>query len=150
MTTPASTPATAPAADARDLALAHYAARGVLETVLARHGITFQQQVTLRAAITADTPQTPDDLLARVQESLKADPAGIRTTIDELRAERLLAADGPHLRPTDTGRELLAAVSAETAPFPPVSGAESPPRTWPPPAASSPWSPSAPTRNSRL
>lgn len=116
MTTPASAPA--PAADARDLALAHYAARGVLETVLARHGITFQQQVTLRAAITADTPQqTPDDLLARVQESLKTDPAGIRTTIDELRSERLLAADGPYLRPTDTGRELLAAVSAETAPL---------------------------------
>ncbi len=149
MTTPASTPATAPAADARDLALAHYAARGVLETVLARHGITFQQQVTLRAAITADTPQTPDGLLARVQESLKADPAGIRTTIDHLRSGRLLVADGPHLRPTDAGRELLAAVSAETAPSPPVSGTESPPRTWPPPAVSSPWSPSAPTRNSR-
>ncbi|MEU3266691.1 MarR family transcriptional regulator [Streptomyces bacillaris] len=117
MTTPASTPATAPAADARDLALAHYAARGVLETVLARHGITFEQQVTLRAAITADTPQTPDGLLARVQESLKAAPAGIRTTIDHLRSERLLVADGPHLRPTDAGRELLAAVSAETAPL---------------------------------
>ncbi|NEB41290.1 MarR family transcriptional regulator [Streptomyces sp. SID14515] len=109
--------ATAPVANARDLALAHYAARGVLEKVLARHGATFQQQVALRAAVTADTPQTPGELLAQVQNSLKADPADIRATLDELRAERLLVLDGEHLRPSDAGRELLAAVSAETAPI---------------------------------
>lgn len=114
MTTTAST---TPAATARDLGLAHYAARGVLEHVLARHGTTFQQQIALRAAVTSDAPQTPDDLLARVQESLKADPAGIRAALDELRAKRLLVADGVHLRPTDAGRELLAAVAAETAPI---------------------------------
>ncbi|MFJ8506342.1 MarR family transcriptional regulator [Streptomyces avermitilis] len=116
MTTTAST-TTAPVANARDLALAHYAARGVLENVLARHGATFQQQVALRAAITSDTPQTPDDLLTQVQESLKADPADIRATLDELRAKQLLVADGVHLRPTDAGRELLAAVGAETTPI---------------------------------
>ncbi|MET9928679.1 MULTISPECIES: MarR family transcriptional regulator [unclassified Streptomyces] len=114
MTTTAST---TPAATARDLGLAHYAARGVLEHVLARHGATFPQQIALRAAVTSDAPQTPDDLLARVQESLKADPVGIRAAFDELRAERLLVADGMHLRPTDAGRELLAAVAAETAPI---------------------------------
>lgn len=116
MTTTASTP-TAPVANARDLALAHYAARGVLENVLARHGATFQQQVALRAAITSDAPQTPDDLLTQVQESLKADPADIHATIDELRAKQLLVADGVHLRPTDAGRELLAAVGTETTPI---------------------------------
>ncbi|GGX79460.1 MarR family transcriptional regulator [Streptomyces anandii] len=118
MTTTGSTTASPaePVADARDLALAHYAARGVLEHVLARHGITFQQQVALRAALTAETPRTPDDLVAQVQGSLKADPTGIRATLDELLAKQLLAADGPHLRPTDAGRELIAAVSAETAP----------------------------------
>ncbi|MEU2577341.1 MarR family transcriptional regulator [Streptomyces anulatus] len=115
MTASASTPA-APVANARDLALAHYAARGVLETVLTRHGATFQQQVALRAAVTSDTPKTPEDLLTQVQESLKADPADIRATFDELRAKRLLVADGVHLRPTNAGRELLAAVGAETAP----------------------------------
>lgn len=115
MTTTAST--TAPVANARDLALAHYAARGVLENVLARHGATFQQQVALRAAITSDTPQTPDDLLTEVQKSLKADPADIRAALEELRAKQLLVADGVHLRPTDAGRELLAAVGAETAPI---------------------------------
>ncbi|MGV9881179.1 MarR family transcriptional regulator [Streptomyces sp. NPDC003006] len=116
MTTTAST-TTAPVANARDLALAHYAARGVLESVLARHGATFQQQVALRAAVTSDAPQTPDDLLTQVQESLKADPADIRATLDELRAKQLLVADGVHLRPTDAGRELLAAIGAETAPI---------------------------------
>ncbi|MFD3457825.1 MarR family transcriptional regulator [Streptomyces sp. NPDC058691] len=113
MTTAAST---APVADARGLALAHYAARGVLELVLARHGLTFQQQVALRAAITSDVPQTPDDLISQVQQSLKADPADIRPTLDELLAKQLLGTDGAHLRPTDAGREMFAAVGAETAP----------------------------------
>ncbi|MFG3250332.1 MarR family transcriptional regulator [Streptomyces sp. NPDC048187] len=114
MTTTAST--TEPVANARDLALAHYAARGVLEHVLARHGITFQQQVALRSALTADAPQTPDELVAQVQDSLKTDPADIRATLDELLARQLLDTDGPHLRPTDAGRRLMAAVGAETAP----------------------------------
>ncbi|MGW7098727.1 MarR family transcriptional regulator [Streptomyces sp. NPDC054838] len=116
MTTAAST-TSAPAADARALGLAHYAARGVLEHVLARHGITFQHQVVLRAAVTADTPQTPDDLATRVQASLKADPADVRATLDDLLTEQLLVVDGTHLRPTEAGRLLLAAVGAETAPI---------------------------------
>ncbi|MGV9936302.1 MarR family transcriptional regulator [Streptomyces olivaceoviridis] len=116
MTTTAST-TTAPVADARALALAHYAARSVLEHVLARYGATFQQQVALRAAITTETPQTSDDLITQVQGSLKADPADIRATLDELLAKQLLIADGAHLRPTDAGRELFAATGAETAPI---------------------------------
>ncbi|MCX5152220.1 MarR family transcriptional regulator [Streptomyces sp. NBC_00320] len=114
MTTTAST--TEPVADPRALALAHYAARGVLEHVLARRGISFQQQVAMRAALIADAPQTPDDLVTQVQGSLKADPADIRATLDELLAKQLLVADGAHLRPTDGGRELIAAIGAETAP----------------------------------
>ncbi|WP_199572281.1 MarR family transcriptional regulator [Streptomyces murinus] len=116
MTTTAST-ATAPVANARALALAHYAARSVLEHVLARYGATFQQQVALRAAITTETPQTSDALITQVQGSLNADPADIRATLDELLAKQLLVADGAHLRPTDAGRELLAATGAETAPI---------------------------------
>ncbi|MGV9270529.1 MarR family transcriptional regulator [Kitasatospora sp. NPDC003701] len=115
MTTTA-TSTTAPVADARALGLAHYAARGVLEHVLAGHGLTFQQQVALRAAVTADTPQTPEQLAAQLRGSLKADPADVRATLDELLAARLLVADGAHLLPTDAGRELLAAVAAQTAP----------------------------------
>ncbi|MGW1589913.1 MarR family transcriptional regulator [Streptomyces sp. NPDC002386] len=107
---------TAPSADARALGLAHYAARGVLEHVLARHGLTFQQQLALRAAVTADAPRTPDELVREVQDSLKADAAGIRATFDELRARGLLVADGAQLHPTDAGHALLAVVGAETAP----------------------------------
>ncbi|SDN10237.1 MarR family transcriptional regulator [Streptomyces wuyuanensis] len=121
MTTTASTTTApgggAPGADARALGLAHHAARGVLEHVLARHGITFRQQIALRAAVTADAPQTPDDLVTQVRASLKADPADIRTTLDELLAGQLLVTDGTQLRATDSGRELLAAVGAETAPI---------------------------------
>ncbi|MFJ3235514.1 MarR family transcriptional regulator [Streptomyces sp. NPDC086787] len=118
MTTTESTTAssTAPVADARALGLAHYAARGVLLHVLARHGMTFPQQVALRAAVTANTPRTPEDLVTQVRHSLKEDPADIRATLDELLAKQLLTADGGHIRPTDAGRELLAAVGAETAP----------------------------------
>ncbi|MEU8835873.1 MarR family transcriptional regulator [Streptomyces sp900116325] len=115
MTTTAST--TAPIADARALGLAHYAARGVLEHVLARYGATFQQQIALRAAVTADAPRTPNDLVTEVRGSLKADPSDIRATLDELLAKQLLVADGAHLRPTDAGRELIAAVGAETTPI---------------------------------
>ncbi|WP_405705377.1 MarR family transcriptional regulator [Streptomyces xanthophaeus] len=126
MTTTASTAAstaasttastTEPVADARALGLAHYAARGVLEYVLARHGVTFQQQIALRAVLTADGPRTPDDLAAQVQGSLKADPAAVHATLDELTARQLLVSDGAHLHPTDAGRELMAAVGAETGP----------------------------------
>ncbi|MFI2782030.1 MarR family transcriptional regulator [Streptomyces sp. ALB3] len=116
-TTESTTASTAgPVADARVLGLAHYAARGVLEHALARHGATFQQQITLRAAATAEAPQTADQLIAQVRGHLKADPAGIRVTLDELLARRLLVEDGACLRPTAAGRELLAAVAAETAP----------------------------------
>ncbi|AJT62000.1 hypothetical protein T261_0310 [Streptomyces lydicus] len=115
MTTTAAT--TAPVANPRTLALAHYAARGVLEHVLARHGMTFQQQLALRAAVTAEAPQTPDDLVTQIQGSLKTDPADIRATLDELLARQLLVADGAHLRPTDAGRELTATIGTETAPF---------------------------------
>ncbi|MEU3553297.1 MarR family transcriptional regulator [Streptomyces fragilis] len=113
MTTTA--PAGAPA-DARALGLAHYAARGVLEHVLARHGLTFGQQVVLRAVLTADGPPAAEDVVGQVRRSLKSDPAEIRATIDELLTRRLLVTDGGHLRPTEAGREVTAAAGAEVAP----------------------------------
>ncbi|MFI8916418.1 MarR family transcriptional regulator [Streptomyces sp. NPDC053513] len=107
---------TAPLADARILGLAHYAARGLLEHVLSRHGITFTQQIALRAAINADAPQTPHDLITQIHDSLKTDPADIHAVLDDLTARRLLTLDGAHLRATDTARELLTAITADTAP----------------------------------
>ncbi|MFD8013268.1 MarR family transcriptional regulator [Streptomyces sp. NPDC058955] len=115
MTTTTTTTTTA--ADARMLGLAHYAARGVLEHVLGRHGATFLQQIALRAAATAETPLTADELVARVRASVKGDPADARAALDALVAKALLVADGPHLLPTDAGRELLATVAAEAAPL---------------------------------
>ncbi|GGY49067.1 MarR family transcriptional regulator [Streptomyces omiyaensis] len=112
MTTTAS-----PVADARMLGLAHYAARGLLEHVLARHGATFLEQVALRAAVTAESPQTPDGLVARVRAAVKGDPADARAALDALRARELLAADGPHLLPTEAGRSLLTTVAAESGPL---------------------------------
>ncbi|RSS78478.1 MarR family transcriptional regulator [Streptomyces sp. WAC06614] len=116
-TTPAASSASAPLADARALGLAHYAARGVLEVVLARHGMTFQQQIALRAAAGADAPRTRDELVAQVRGTLKADPADLRATFDALLAKGLLVADGGHLRATEAGRELLTTAAAEAAPY---------------------------------
>ena len=102
-------------ASARSLALAHYAARGVLEHVLSRHGVTFQQQITLRAAAAVDA-LTPAELVAEVHGSLKADPAAISTTVEELQAKRLLTRTGARLRATDAGRQVLDASAADVAP----------------------------------
>ncbi|MFE0477435.1 MarR family transcriptional regulator [Streptomyces sp. NPDC058947] len=108
----------APLLDPRVIALAHYAGRAVLETVLARHGVTFQQSVTLRLAAVADGPVGRDRLAEGVTGALKSDPAQAHGVIDELIDARLLAPDGPSdVRITDAGRELYARTSGETAPF---------------------------------
>ncbi|MGX1273751.1 MarR family transcriptional regulator [Streptomyces phaeoluteigriseus] len=106
---------TAPPVDSRVIGLAHYAARAVLERVLSRHGVTFQQQVALRPAV-VDGPLDREALVGRVVAALKADPADAHAAIGELLAKGLLAADGESIRATDAGRALLDAVSAETAP----------------------------------
>ncbi|MFI7015144.1 MarR family transcriptional regulator [Streptomyces sp. NPDC050164] len=107
-----------PLLDPRVIALAHYAGRAVLENVLARHGVTFQQSVTLRLAVVADGPVEREQLVDGVVGALKNDPAEVGGVIDELIAARLLApAEGPHVRITDTGRELYARTAGETAPF---------------------------------
>jgi DNA-binding MarR family transcriptional regulator len=103
-------------ANARSLALAHYAARGVLEHVLSWHGITFQQQITLRAAAAVEA-LTPAELIAEVQGALKADPADIGATVEELVTKGLLARAGTQLRATPAGRDLLDAAATDTASF---------------------------------
>ncbi|MYS93620.1 MULTISPECIES: MarR family winged helix-turn-helix transcriptional regulator [Streptomyces] len=109
---------TTPPLDPRVIALAHYAGRAVLENVLARHGVTFQQSVTLRLAAVADGPVGREQLVDGVVGALKNDPAEAHSAIDELIAARLLApAEGPDVRITDAGRELYARTAGETAPF---------------------------------
>jgi hypothetical protein len=86
----------------------------VLERVLARHGVTFQQSVTLRLAAVADGPVEREQLVDGVVGALKNDPG----VIDELIAARLLTpAGGADVRITDAGRGLYARTAGETAPL---------------------------------
>ncbi|MFF1303706.1 MarR family transcriptional regulator [Streptomyces sp. NPDC058307] len=125
-TTPPTTPPTTPVLDPRVIALAHYAARALLERVLARHGVTFQQSVTLRLAAVAEGPVERERIAADVVGALKIDAADAHSVIDELVSAGLLAPhesthgsshESSQVRITDAGRELFATTSAETAPL---------------------------------
>jgi len=112
------TTTTPPLLNPRVIALAHYAARAVLEQVLARHDVTFQQSVSLRLAAVADGPMEREDLVDGVVGSLKIDAAEASAVVDELIAAQLLAPQEPSsVRITDAGRELYDTTSAETAPI---------------------------------
>jgi hypothetical protein len=109
---------TTPLLNSRVIALTHYAARAVLEQVLARHDVTFQQSVTLRLAAVADGPVEREHLVDGVVGSLKIDAAEAHSVVDELIAAQLLAPQEPsQVRITDTGRKLYDTTSAETAPI---------------------------------
>ncbi|MFJ8134675.1 MarR family winged helix-turn-helix transcriptional regulator [Streptomyces sp. NPDC096013] len=110
MTTTTTTPA-----DARALGLAHYAARAVLESVLARHGLGFQQQIVLRPAVLAAGPVDRARLAADTVAALKVDEDSVQGTIDELIADGLVAADASDVRVTDAGRALYERVTRETS-----------------------------------
>ncbi|MFM9692746.1 MarR family winged helix-turn-helix transcriptional regulator [Streptomyces europaeiscabiei] len=109
----------APAVDPRVIALAHYAGRAILEKVLTGYGLTFQQSVTLRVVAVADGPVDRDGLVDQVVESLKVEPADIRTVVEELVSAELVEPDpgaSARLRITDAGRESFTRSAAETAP----------------------------------
>ncbi|MEU8526689.1 MULTISPECIES: MarR family transcriptional regulator [Streptomyces] len=110
--------ATAPSLNARVLALAHYAGRGLLEDVLTRYGVTFHQSVTLRAVAVAGESIGVDALVGDVTGSLKESDAVIRGVIEELTATQVLEADpadATRVRLTDAGRDLYERTSAESA-----------------------------------
>ncbi|MFD5854764.1 MarR family transcriptional regulator [Streptomyces chartreusis] len=112
------TPLADPLVDPRVIALAHYAGRALLENVLARHGSTFQQSVTLRLVAVAEGPVERDTLVDGVVGALKIDAAAAHSVADELIAAGLLAAEEPSaVRITDAGRERWASTSAATAPI---------------------------------
>ncbi|MGW1746950.1 MarR family winged helix-turn-helix transcriptional regulator [Streptomyces sp. NPDC002092] len=116
MTTTAPTAAysSAPPAGPRVIALAHYAGRAVLEHVLARHGATFQQQITLRP-LAAEGPLEREELVAQLTAALKVDAAEVQGVMEELITKGLVAAEDRGVRATDAGRAFHAEVSAETA-----------------------------------
>lgn len=106
---------TAPPATPRAIGLAHYAARAVLERVLTRFGLTYQQSVTLRLLALADGPSDRAALAAEVADALKLDPAEAEGVVASLTGAGLATAD-PALpsavRITGAGRELYEASSA--------------------------------------
>jgi len=109
---------TTPVLNPRVIALAHYAARGLLEHVLARHGATFQQSVTLRLAAVAEGPVERDRIVEDLVGALKIDAMEAHSVVDELISAGLLAPHEPsQVRITDTGRALFETTSAETAPL---------------------------------
>ncbi|WP_035844370.1 winged helix DNA-binding protein [Kitasatospora azatica] len=117
-TAPTAVPTPAPTGNARAIALAHYAGRALLEGVLARHGATFHQSVTLRAVLAAGESIGRDQLLAEVTGSLKAEESLVGSVIEELTAAKLLEQDpaqASRVRLTAAGRELYQSSAAETA-----------------------------------
>lgn len=109
---------TAPTTNGRVIALAHYAARALLEGVLTRHGATFEQSVTLRAVVSAGDSVERDALVTDVIGSLKTDESTVLGVIDGLTAAKLLEQDpaqASRLRLTQAGRELYESTTAESA-----------------------------------
>ncbi|MET7682310.1 MarR family transcriptional regulator [Streptomyces sp. NPDC005423] len=104
----------APQADGRVIGLAHYAGRAVLESVLTRHGLVFEQQITLRLVAVAGGPVERERLAGEVAAALRADETGVREVLDGLVTARLIAVDSSGVRITDAGRELYERVAAET------------------------------------
>ena len=109
------TTTTTPPAHARMLGLAHYAARAVLESVLTRHGLAFQQQIVLRPLALAAGPVDRDRLTADTVAALKVDEDSVRGTIDELIAAGLVSSDASEVRITDAGRALYDRITKETS-----------------------------------
>ncbi|MEU8587366.1 MarR family transcriptional regulator [Streptomyces sp. NPDC048664] len=105
-----------PPVDGRVVALAHYAARALLEGALARHGVTFEQSVALRVVAVAGGSLSREKLVAGVVGSLKADESAVRDVIEELAAARLVEedpAEASRVRLTGSGREAHANTAAE-------------------------------------
>ncbi|MFF3933339.1 MarR family winged helix-turn-helix transcriptional regulator [Streptomyces hirsutus] len=106
---------TASPVDGRAIGLAHYASRAVLESVLACHGISFQQSVTLRLVAVAEGPVDRARLAGDVVGALKTGRPEADGVVDGLITAGLLAPDGHSLvRLTDAGRKLHDTTSAET------------------------------------
>ncbi|MFF8771952.1 MarR family transcriptional regulator [Kitasatospora sp. NPDC015120] len=118
MTSVATPSAPAPAVNGRVIALAHYAARALLEGMLTRHGLGFEQSVTLRAVVLAGGSIGRDALVADVRGSLKAPEPDVRAVVDGLTAAGLLGedpAEASRLRFTEAGRALADATATESA-----------------------------------
>ncbi|MEU2898126.1 MarR family winged helix-turn-helix transcriptional regulator [Streptomyces sp. NPDC001273] len=106
---------TATPVDGRVIGLAHYAGRAVLESVLARYGITFTQSVALRLVAAAGPPVGRPELVGHVTGSLKITGADASIAVDGLVGSGLLAPHEPSaVRITEAGRAAQEGITAET------------------------------------
>ncbi|MFC9842321.1 MarR family winged helix-turn-helix transcriptional regulator [Streptomyces sp. NPDC060223] len=97
-----------PPANGQVIALAHYASRAVLETVLARTGTTFHQSVTLNAVSSQGGTVEHDWLIGRLTGALKIEESAAREIVDEMTQLKLLEESAPGQASfTDSGRELF-------------------------------------------
>ncbi|MHC5907420.1 MarR family transcriptional regulator [Streptomyces sp. S6] len=102
--------------DGRTIGLAHHAGRAVAERVLGRHRLAFLDHLALRAAHTADSPLTAQELTGRLTDALKGDPVQYRETVTSLTARGHLDQDATgHLTLSPAGRALYTTATAEIA-----------------------------------
>ncbi|MFE7191767.1 MarR family transcriptional regulator [Kitasatospora sp. NPDC057541] len=108
----------ASAVNGRVVALAHYASRALLEAALARHGLTFEQNVALRTVAQAGGSLGREALVGEVVGFLKAPEPAVRAVLDGMVATGLLEEDPTEvsrLRFTGAGRALADDTGAEGA-----------------------------------
>ncbi|MFE4550950.1 MULTISPECIES: MarR family transcriptional regulator [unclassified Streptomyces] len=97
-----------PPVNGQVIGLAHYASRAVLETELARAGVTFNQSVALRAASDQGGTVERARLVARLTGALKIQERAAEGTVDEMTDLGLLAEPAAgQVALTDTGGEVF-------------------------------------------
>ncbi|TQK51286.1 hypothetical protein FBY35_1683 [Streptomyces sp. SLBN-118] len=109
---------TAPSLNGQVIGRAHYATRAVLDSLLAREGITFHQVVALNASADAGGAVERDRLVGRMTSTLKIDESAVLTVIAELTRSSLvetLPGDIARVALTERGRALQSRVKAGTA-----------------------------------
>lgn len=87
----------------------------LLAPVLAEAGITFHQWVVLVVATASGGGADRGELIDRVADARKADPALVARAIDELRERGALAVAGEQVTVTDAGRAVHGAARARVA-----------------------------------
>ncbi|MFE9768697.1 MarR family transcriptional regulator [Streptomyces sp. NPDC005808] len=97
-----------PPANGQLIALAHFASRAVLETVLGSTGTTFHQSVTLNAVASQGGTAEHDWLIGRLTGALKIEESAAREIADELVTLKLLEESAAgQVSFTNSGRELF-------------------------------------------
>jgi DNA-binding MarR family transcriptional regulator len=100
----------------RDINIAAAATKGILDALLRREGVTFDQYVTLRALATAATP-VDRDTLATTAAGVVADESTLRQALDDLVVAGLADTDEKNAKlvgPTAKGRTLFERITEES------------------------------------